>query len=156
MDVQTLAWTSSVGDRRPDPRDADMHRGTARRLPEPALTLQMIEAAIAQQRVVEDEGERIFEQAQKLLDSVKAERERLRGEIAHLQADLAVVRGLLWETRQDLAAAELRADLAEQRAEDLAARNEDMTRFCVRLVDAVEPMLEQETGDPAEGEAPPR
>ena len=156
MDVQTLAWTSLVGDRRPDPRDADMHRGTARRLPEPAVTLQMIEAAIEQQRVVEDEGERIVEQAQKLLDSVKAERERLRGEIAHLQADLAVVRSLLWETRQDLAAAELRADLAEQRAEDLAARNEDMTRICARLVDAVEPMLEQGEDGLAANDALPR
>ena len=148
MDVQILSLTGLVGDRFADPRVPEGDRGVPQRLPEPALTLQMIEAAVERQRFVEDEGERIFEQAQTLLVSVKAERTRLLGEIEHLRADLAEVRFLLRQTCGDLAAAEHRAEQAERRAADLAVRNVDMTRFCVRLVDAVEPMLDQEAAEP--------
>jgi len=141
MDAQSLSRTSLVAERSPDPRAPEGDRGLPQRLPEPALTLQMIEAAIQRQRFVEDEGERIFERAQHLLASVKAERTRLLGEIEHLRADLTETRNLLRQTCRDLAEAEHRAELAERRATDLGARNEEMTRFCVRLVDAVEPML---------------
>lgn len=141
MDAQILSRTGSVGERSLDPRIPEEDRGPSQRSPEPALTLQMIEAAIQRQQVVEDEGERIFEQAQHLLASVKAERMRLLDEIEHLRADLTETRNLLRQTCRDLATAEHRADLAEHRAKELTARNDDMTRFCVRLVDAVEPML---------------
>ena len=145
MDAQALSRTGLVGERATEARVAEGDRGLPRPLPEPALTLEMIEAAILRQRFVEDEGERIFGQAHHLLVAVKAERARLLGEIERLQGDLGETRNLLRQTCRDLAAAEHRAHLAEHRATDLAARNDEMTRFCVRLVDAVGPMLEPET-----------
>ncbi|QGY05576.1 hypothetical protein MMSR116_29520 [Methylobacterium mesophilicum SR1.6/6] len=142
MDAPILSRAGPVGERFPDPRGPEGDHGLPQRLPEPALTLQMIEAAIQRQHVIEDEGERIFAHAQNLLASVKAERARLLDEISHLRDDLSETRALLRQTCRDLAAAEHRAALAEHRAQDLAARNDEMARFCARLVDAVEPMME--------------
>ena len=141
MDAQALSRTGPVGEPVTDPRVPEGDRGLPRCSLEPALTLEMIEAAIQRQRFVEDEGERIFAHAHHLLAAVKAERTRLLGEIERLRGDLSETRDLLRQTCRDLAAAEDRADLAEHRAMDLAARNAEMTRFCDRLVDAVEPML---------------
>ncbi|MBE7244859.1 MAG: hypothetical protein INR63_07910 [Actinomycetospora chiangmaiensis] len=142
MDAPILSRTGPGDERLPDPCGPEGDHGLLQRLPEPVLTLQMVEAAIRRQHVVEDEAERIFAQAQNLLASVKVERARLLDEIAHLRDDLSETRALLRQTCRDLAAAEHRADLAEHRVQDLAARNDAMAHFCARLVDAVEPMMD--------------
>lgn len=125
----------------------DEHHNALKCTPLPVTTLQVIDAAIARYRSLEDEGERIFEQAKCLLAHVADERMRMRTEADKLRVDLTDAQLELLSTQEDLAAAEARAEAAEHRARDLEARTQEITRICLRLVEAVEPMLGRDIAD---------
>jgi predicted nucleic acid-binding Zn-ribbon protein len=125
----------------------DEHHKASKCAPLPAATLQMIDAAIERYRSLEDEGERISEQAKSLLAHVANERTRMRTEADKLRVDLTDAQLELLSTREDLAAAEARAEAAEHRAKNLEARTQEITRICLRLVEAVEPMLGRDIVD---------
>lgn len=119
----------------------DGHHEAAKCAPLPTATLQIIEAAIESYHSLEDEGAQIFEQARSLLAHVATERMRMRTEADKLRVDLTEAQLELLSAQEDLAAAEARAEAAEHRARDLEVRTQEITRICVRLVEAVEPML---------------
>ena len=132
--------------RRPELAEPDQHRGVGHRLVDPAGTLQIIEEAIERQRFIEDEADLIAERAQNLLGHIQAERARLHGQIETLRSDLASQRRELMLVRERLAEADHRARLAERRAERSETRNEELTSFCVQIVDAVAPFLGETSG----------
>ncbi|MDR7039494.1 hypothetical protein J2X36_004270 [Methylobacterium sp. BE186] len=118
--------------------------GAAQPLVGPAATLQLIEEAIERCRFVEDEADLISERAQKLIWHTQVERARLQGEIKNLRSALAREQenaSLAWDRLEEV---EQRANLAVHRAEESERRADDLTRFCVLLIDAIEPLLDKE------------
>ncbi|MBP1179365.1 hypothetical protein [Methylobacterium sp. PvR107] len=139
--MKTLEQSGLLGGHSSGVLAYEEQRDALKRAPLPATTLQIIEAAVESYRSIEDEGERISEQAQSLLAHVATERRRMRTEAEKLRVDLTQSQLELLSAQKDLAAAKARAKAAEHRARDLEARTKEMTRICLRLVEAVEPML---------------
>jgi predicted nucleic acid-binding Zn-ribbon protein len=141
MSLQTLEQAGLLSGHSTGALVYEEHHNAFKRAPLPATTLQIIEAAIESYRSIEDEGERIFEQARSLLAHVATERRRMRTEAEKLRVDLTESQLELLSAQKDLAAAKARAKAAEHRARDLEERTKEITRICLRLVEAVEPML---------------